>query len=217
MRSATALRVVRRTAVVAAVMSVGAGVAIAVPAVTADEAVPQIQACVSRGLLGIGKGSIRIVDRPGACTSGENALVWNQRGIQGPIGPTGPQGAAGPQGVQGVQGAQGDQGPQGVQGDTGPQGGPGPSGQQGQRGPAGLSNHQRVTASRQIGPGAVIETTVACPAGTVVLGGGFTDATPELRLSENGPSSVSSWSVTFQNTGQTTRTSHVSATCATVG
>lgn len=213
MRSATALRVVRRTAVVAAVMSVGAGVAIAVPAVTADEAVPQIQACVSRGLLGIGKGSIRIVDRPGVCTSGENALVWNQRGIQGPIGPTGPQGVVGP---QGVQGAQGDQGPQGVQGDSGPQGGPGPSGPQGVRGPAGLSNHQRVTASRQIVPGAVIETRVACPAGTVVLGGGYSDATPDLRLSENGPSSESSWAVTFQNTGQTTRTSYVSATCATV-
>jgi hypothetical protein len=191
MKSATALRVVRRTAVVAAVMSVGAGVALAVPAVTADEEVPQVQACVSRGLLGIGKGSIRIVDRAGACTSGETPLVWNQRGLQGPAGP---QGAVGPQGVQG------------------------PAGPQGQQGPRGLSDVLPYSATGDIPPGAIVQVVVTCPVGMRVLGGGYGGVWwPELRIVDNAPSGANQWAVLYHNTGQVTRTGIVDATCATVG
>jgi hypothetical protein len=53
------------------VLSVAGGAAVAV----SDDPVPQIHACVSRGLLGLGKGTIRVVSAPSACTSGEDALT----------------------------------------------------------------------------------------------------------------------------------------------
>jgi hypothetical protein len=84
-----------------------------------------IHACVSKGLLGLGKGAIRIVDGPQACLAGEDPLNWNQ---QGPQGPQGIQGPPGPQGEQGLQGIQGPTGPQGIQGLDGPPGPEGPAG-----------------------------------------------------------------------------------------
>ena len=71
------------------------------------------------------------------------------RGVQGPIGETGPQGLQGIQGPQGEPGKQGPQGepgeqgpigltgPQGPKGDTGAQGPAGPQGEPGERGPQG--------------------------------------------------------------------------------
>ena len=56
------------------------------------------------------------------------------RGVQGPIGETGPQGIQGPAGETGPQGEQGPQGLPGPVGATGPQG---PKGNTGDRGPAG--------------------------------------------------------------------------------
>jgi hypothetical protein len=84
-----------------------------------------IHACVSKGLLGLGAGAIRIVSGPSACLSSEEPLSWNQQGPQGPRGPQGIQGPSGPQGEQGLQGIQGPTGPQGIQGLDGPPG-PGP-------------------------------------------------------------------------------------------
>jgi hypothetical protein len=84
-----------------------------------------IHACVSKGLLGLAKGTIRIVDGPQACVASEDPLTWNQ---EGPRGPQGIQGPPGPQGAQGLQGIQGPPGPQGIQGNDGPPGPEGPAG-----------------------------------------------------------------------------------------
>ncbi|MPZ51100.1 MAG: hypothetical protein GEU75_17680, partial [Dehalococcoidia bacterium] len=47
----------------------------------------EIHACVSDGLLlGLGEGSMRIVDDASACGSNESALTWNVQGIQGEQG-----------------------------------------------------------------------------------------------------------------------------------
>jgi hypothetical protein len=87
-----------------------------------------IHACVSKGLLGLAKGTIRIVNGPQACLSSEDSLSWNR---QGPAGPQGIQGPPGPQGEQGLQGIQGPTGPQGIQGIQGADGPPGPAGSAG--------------------------------------------------------------------------------------
>jgi hypothetical protein len=84
-----------------------------------------IHACVTKGLLGLAKGAIRIVDGPQACLANEDPLQWNQ---EGPRGPQGIQGPTGPQGAQGPQGIQGPTGPQGIQGNDGPPGPEGPAG-----------------------------------------------------------------------------------------
>jgi hypothetical protein len=82
-----------------------------------------IHACYAKG------GVLRVIDaETSTCSSGENSLVWNQTG---PQGPTGTQGATGAQGDDGPVGPHGDPGPVGPQGDTGPagpQGPPGPAG-----------------------------------------------------------------------------------------
>lgn len=53
----------------------------------ANDTPEPIHACVSQGnLIGLGKGTIRIVADPGACNSNEDPLSWNQQGRQGPPG-----------------------------------------------------------------------------------------------------------------------------------
>jgi hypothetical protein len=203
MSTTAAFRFVRRTALAVALTAVAGGGAFAVATVTADDPPPpQIHACVSRGLLGIGKGTIRIVDPAARCAANEDPLAWNQQGVRGPAGPAGPAGA---------RGVQGDRGPQGIQGP------PGQTGPQGERGPTGLSNYQLITATGGVLPGGSHHTSRAvCPAGTVVLGGGFQGNWPELRLITNAPETDRAWAVTFQNPGPTTRLFFVWAICATV-
>ena len=72
-------------------------------------------------LLGIphSKGDLRTIDSAEACRSYEKQISWNQQGVKGDTGPTGPQG---PQGVKGDTGTTGPAGLQGSQGDIGPQG-----------------------------------------------------------------------------------------------
>lgn len=106
----------------AAGLAVLATAATASATVGADDAPPQIHGCVSKGVLGLGQGQLRIVPDAGKCTSAETALSWNQQGVTGPAGPTGPTGPVGAQGPKGEQGAQGPQGDQGLQGDAGPAG-----------------------------------------------------------------------------------------------
>jgi hypothetical protein len=69
------------------------------PALSADEPVVQIHACVIRLT-----GSMRIVQPAQACRSYESRLVWNETGPRGPVGPAGPAGPQGPQGPQGPPG-----------------------------------------------------------------------------------------------------------------
>src|SRR5690349_24561598 len=57
-----------------------------------------------------GSSNLRVIDAASsnkdgkACKKDENALDWNQQGVQGPQGPQGVQGAQGPQGPQGPPG-----------------------------------------------------------------------------------------------------------------
>ncbi len=90
---------------------------------------PVINACVSKGLLGLAAGSIRIVSNVSHCNANEIPLTWNQQGVPGPQGIPGAQGPQGLQGPQGVPGPEGPRGEQGAQGVQGVQGEPGPAGQ----------------------------------------------------------------------------------------
>jgi hypothetical protein len=106
------------------------------------------------------------------------------QGPQGPAGPAGPRGATGatgatgPAGPIGPNGAPGPAGPRGLTGATGPRGdrGPtGPQGAQGTTGPQGPAGPTRVAYSRHDFnlPGHYIgDYGAACPANTVLVGGG---------------------------------------------
>jgi hypothetical protein len=106
--------------VVASGLALGAVGAVVV--FTQSTPVTQIHSCVSKGLLGLAAGTIRIVSHPGACNANETVLSWNQ---QGPQGIQGVPGAAGAPGQQGPPGEQGPRGEQGLRGEQGPKGDPG--------------------------------------------------------------------------------------------
>jgi len=89
-------------------------------------------------------GALRVATDRESCRPDETAIEWNQQGPQGPIGPAGPQGEQGP---------------------VGPEGPPG-----------GLAGRVVVTSEFTVPQSTVDFTYVAtaeCPAGTVVLGGGY--------------------------------------------
>src|SRR5882757_5837460 len=90
-----------------------------------------VHSCVSKGLLGIGKGNIRIVSAPSACNGNETELTWNQQGVQGPVGPQGVQGVPGPVGPVGPNGKDGADGKDGATGQPGPTGAAGAKGDPG--------------------------------------------------------------------------------------
>jgi hypothetical protein len=79
-------------------------------------------------------GRLRVIDSGDSCRKGEEPLIWD---VLGPQGPTGEQGAPGPAGPQGPTGATGPQGLIGPQGTTGPKGDTGSEGPQGPAGPPG--------------------------------------------------------------------------------
>lgn len=168
-----------------------------------------IHGCVSGGLLGIGSGTIRVVDDPSQCRSSEDSLSWNQAG---PQGPQGPQGEPGPDGQAGTEG------PQGPQGETGSQGLPG------------VSGHEVVFVSETIGVGDTTgEATVTCADGKVVVGGGGGPSPFDLpgwtvRSSYPNVSVVDNdeiwkhWVVEVTGPPQTAEgTMHANAICVTVG
>lgn len=102
-------------------------------------------------------------------------------GPAGPAGPVGPQGVAGPAGPAGAVGATGPNGPVGATGPAGPPGatGPvGPAGPTGPQGPPGLSGVQRVSLVGASDTSTPKSVSVPCPAGKVVLGGGFSHIGP---------------------------------------
>jgi Collagen triple helix repeat (20 copies) len=126
-----------------------------------------IHACVSKGLLGVGQGAIRIVSDTSLCHDYEAPLSWSQQGPKGDPGVPGPTGATGPQGERGATGAVGPQGPKGDTGATGPAGPAGPVGPQGPKGdkgdtgaagPAGPPGPQGPA-----GPGAAIAAVITSP------------------------------------------------------
>lgn len=155
------------------------GAALVAPAIAArDDAprpvVPRIFSCVS-----VDSGDLRIVNADDTCATGEERLVWNQRGLPGPRGRQGEQGPRGPQGPQGVSGPQGPSGPQGV---SGPQGLPGEVGNPGPQGPIGPSDGFSATLSDDTFTDVPVTlATLTLPAGTYVI-----DAAVYLTLEKSG-------------------------------
>jgi len=80
-------------------------VAVALAAITVAQGSGVINACFK-----VQNGQLRLVSAAGQCLPSEQAITWNQAGVQGP------------QGEQGEPGLQGPQGPQGAQGEVGPRG-----------------------------------------------------------------------------------------------
>jgi hypothetical protein len=149
--------------VAAAVLCVGAASESNLRAAVQEPAEGLVHACVSEGLLGIGEGTIRVVEDPSECRPGEDPLSWNQQGIQGDPGP---------QGEPGPQGPVGPSGPTGPHGPTGPQGEPGPEGPQGPPGPVeGPTIVRQVEHINQSGIENPVFGTAACPPGKHISGG----------------------------------------------
>jgi hypothetical protein len=175
---------------VSAALIISAGVAYA----TIPDSTGQYHACVSDG-----QGLVRIIDH-GAdenCKQNERHVHWGQTGPPGPAGPAGPQGETGPAGPQGPQGETGPAGPQGPQGETGPAGPQGPQGETGPAGPAGpagpqgetgptgaagppgppspsgVTGFEMVTAASAVNSADDKVLFVTCPAGKIVIAGGW--------------------------------------------
>jgi hypothetical protein len=148
------------------------------------------------------------------------------QGSAGTQGTTGAQGPAGNQGADGNQGAQGDAGgpgAQGTTGDQGPIGNQGADGSQGAQGPDGDTASMNLTEITQIctdqslaGSGGLLTCQVSCPAGYVVMTGGFecsltgssggapteADCDAELFVKQSRPLSLGSgWVATWRNIG----------------
>ena len=165
-----------------------------------------IHACYSRS-----GGALRVIDRSVTnCKGTETALDWDQHGAMGPQGPAGAAGPAGPQGTTGPAGPQGPEGP------TGPAGSPGMPGSDGEPGPAGpaggVSGWEMVTQMETVpatGSGGWV---VSCPAGKVVLGGGFAgDVNMEVVVSR--PLDSSSWQLIAANSALFNLQIELYATC----
>lgn len=146
-----------------ALAGVVVGATLVAPAIAARDVItPRVFSCVTTST-----GDLRIVAADDTCTTGEERLVWNQRGVPGPRGrqgEQGPQGAQGPQGVSGPQGPAGLPGPQGVPGTVG---NPGP---EGQRGPIGPSDGFSIAVSDDtVGEDPVTVARLVVPAGTYLV------------------------------------------------
>ena len=161
-------------------------------------------------------------------------------GIQGPAGPPGEQGPVGDKGAVGDKGPQGDVGDQGPvgsagapgpAGDKGATGDKGPQGDPGEQGPDGDTASMNLTEFTQIctdqnlaGSGGLLTCQVSCPAGYVVMTGGFecsltggsggapTDpnCASELLVKQSRPLSLGSgWVATWRNIGSTSISAEV--------
>lgn len=147
------MRARHMTIVAVAAMTLGGTVGLSVSA-WADDGGTVISGCYHNHT-----GVLRIRGNGEQCRDQETAVEWNQQGpegLPGPAGPAGPRGPTGPAGPPGPQGAQGSAGPQGP--------------------PGGLAGRTVVSSAFTV-PQSTIEftyvATALCPAGTVVLGGGY--------------------------------------------
>lgn len=228
-----------RLVVLAIVATLVVGVPAVVSAHGGGPTAGLVHACVNDN-----SGDVKIVRPDDGCKNNWTPLDWNAVGPRGPVGPEGPQGERGPvgprgpigsEGPQGEQGPVGPEGPQGEQGPAGPQGpqgeqGPaGPQGPQGEQGPAGpqgpagedgVSEYEVVSTSVSVnlGTGQRATVSVACPAGTHVLGGGVRDVSNRLVLLGTYPVDDTGWEGSFRSEEsvvvETTITAY--ATCAVV-
>jgi hypothetical protein len=124
-------------------------------------------------------------------------------GPAGPAGPIGPKGDKGDRGLQGLQGEKGEKGDQGI---PGPQGSPG------------VSGHQLVTGPAvDVADGASVQTSVTCPAGKRVMGGGYgVTSSAGITTNRSAPNSTTSWFVRVTNNSGASRTINAQAICVNV-
>ena len=126
-------------------------------------------------------------------------LAPSARPKTGPVGPRGATGPAGPQGATGPAGPQGATGPAGTPGPPGPAG---PAGPGGGSGPLSVTSVQGPTdAQCASGGGAcqVGESIATCPAGSVVVGGGYVSQSIRNTVLEARRASSTSYRVTAGN------------------
>jgi hypothetical protein len=134
------------------------------------------------------------------------------QGEAGPAGAQGPQGEAGPAGARGPQGEAGPAGARGPQGEAGPAGPQGPEGPHGPAGMLGLEAIASRLAVAGMNPGQVRSKETACPAGKVVVGGGWDVSqgaalTKNLTIIQDTPAArdvngrPTSWRVSVRNDG----------------
>lgn len=127
----------------------------------------------------------------------------------GKPGPEGDQGPAGPAGPAGADGAEGPMGPAGADGATGPAGANGVSG--------GVTM-KAVADIKYLAPGETGTATSTCPAGKVVIGGGFKNG-GQVHVINNQPIGTyvngmfNAWEVRGTNTGTTQANIQVAAVC----
>ena len=162
---------------------------------------------------------------PGLPGTGEMGAPGG-RGPAGPVGPAGPAGPPGPQGppgavtsaaatpgLPGPAGPKGDTGPQGNAGETGARGAAGENGQDGAAGANGADG--AVGPQGPAGPPTTFQTAFAttasntatpknqnatCPAGTRIVGGGFSVDPPDgVRVTVSLPFGSTVWNVQAQN------------------
>ena len=136
MQGFLARRAVRGGLLVAAILAVTAGAAVAMKVATGSYADAD---GVYHGCVNSGNGQLRVLSPGDACRTNEAAIDWSAHGSQGAPGPKGDTGATGPAGPAGPQGAKGDTGAQGAKGDTGATGAQGLKGDTGATGPVGAA------------------------------------------------------------------------------
>jgi Collagen triple helix repeat (20 copies) len=172
---------------------------------------------VTDGLLGLNKGSLRVIDplripaiRMRLRSSGTRLVPRGRQDLRvrratlAPRGRLAPPVRSGHQGPQGATGPQGPPGPAGAIGAQGPQGATGP---QGLQGPAGVTGYHIVSHVQSAPAGGFDNTLDSCPAGQVVVGGGeFATSSPPfgaITLVQDGPVGSSAWGVDVENRGST--------------
>lgn len=137
------------------------------------------------------------------CVGRDQKLRWNASGPQGPTGPTGPAGPAGPKGDTGATGLAGATGPAGL---------------------SGISDYRIVDGAVGHAAGGTnnpASSDAICPAGTSVLGGGFTTSTQgnesEYSVVSDGPvNGAGQWDVQLDSPGPGTYNVQSYAICAIV-
>jgi len=136
-------------------------------------------------------------------------LTPGPQGATGPVGPAGADGATGPTradgagGTTGLTGATGPAGATGTKGTAGDDGATGPAGATGPTGPAGPVGVEIVSGAGSAGTFSLFTSSISCPTGKVLTGGGYSDMGRQTDVDTNGPSSLTTWVVAGKNNGGT--------------
>jgi len=149
------------------------------------------------------RASIILRDSPGSvdCNFDVFGTITSVTLVAGPAGADGAGGATGPTGATGLTGATGPAGATGTKGTAGDDGATGPAGATGPTGPAGPVGVEIVTEEHSVDKFKLLITSISCPTGKVLTGGGYSDIAPQTDVKTNGPSSSTTWAVTVKNNG----------------